>query len=104
MYRFISLLLITATFVLLNSCGLSDDAVAKVGDLEISAEDFKLNLGRRFKGLSNFSSVDSAAKRSMLDQIIDRELKVNAALDLDLDEDPVYQSDLKNIERTVLIN
>jgi len=104
MYRFFAVLLISVSFVLLSSCGLSDDTVAKVGDIKISADDFKLNLASRYKGLSNYTSVDSAAKRTMLNQIIDRELKVNAALDLDLDEDPDFIKEMKNAERNVLLN
>ncbi len=72
----------------LVSCGMSPDTVAEVGDLKITQEEYKDVLSRRFPKLKEFTTVDLKEKRVVLNQLINGVLKINAALDAGLDEDP----------------
>ncbi len=70
------------------SCGMGPDTVAEVGDLKITQEEYKDVLSRRFPKLKEFTTVDMKEKRVVLNQLINGVLKINAALDAGLDEDP----------------
>jgi parvulin-like peptidyl-prolyl isomerase len=104
MYRlFVALMLIVAA-VYMNGCGISDDAVAKVGGSEIKVDQFKTELGRRFRGKTSFADVDSTQKMTILNRMILTQLKVNAAYDLNLDEDESLQNELDDQKGRLLGN
>ncbi len=104
MYRIISILLIIAAFSLMSSCGISEDTVAKVGSSKITAEQFKQNLLKKHPNKTSFTSVDSTAKISILKQMINQELKANAARALDLDETEEYLNDMRSKEGRIIGN
>ena len=78
MYKiFIAILLFTFA-LFLNNCGLSEDTVAKVGNQEIKAEEFKSELKKQFPDKENFADVDSSLKMHLLKQMIDKKRKLAA--------------------------
>ena len=87
MYKiFIAILLFTFA-LFLNNCGLSEDTVAKVGNQEIKAEEFKSELKKQFPDKENFADVDSSLKMRLLKQMIDKKRKLAAAYDMGIDKD-----------------
>ncbi len=86
MHKLLIVVSLLITALLLNHCGLSEDTVAKVGSEKITVEEFKTQLQSRYPGKENFTDIDSTRKMAALNQMIDRTLKVNAAYDMNLDE------------------
>lgn len=82
-----------ASFVLLIhlGCGKKADVVARVENLNITTEEFRLVLVNQFntKDLSTISIED---KRKALDQLIDKRMKYLAAVDLGLNQDEEFRS------------
>lgn len=85
-------ILLTLGLFYLSGCGLSDDTVAEVGGHKITKEDFVQQIKKMYPGRSK---IDSVAKKSVLDRMIDQELKVSAALEDGLDKDPQFLSDVR---------
>jgi len=104
MYRIISVLLIAVVFTLMSSCSLSEETVATVGGVKITAEQFKQKLKKRHPNQTSFTSVDSTTKISMLNQMITEQLKANAAKDLNLDETEDYLSEMRAKEGRIIGN
>ncbi len=104
MYRLFIVLMLIVAAVYMNGCGISDDAVAKVGGNEIKVDQFKAELGKRFRGKTSFADVDSAQKMTLLNRMILTQLKVNAAYDLGLDEDESLKSELDDQKGKLLGN
>ena len=102
MYRIISVLIIAAVFTFMSSCSLSEDTVASVGDAKITVEQFKQKLKKRNPSQTSFTSVDSSAKISVLNQMITAQLKANAAKDLNLDETEDYKSHMRSREGQII--
>jgi len=102
MYRIISVLIIAAVFTFMSSCSLSEDTVASVGDAKITVEQFKQKLKKRNPSQTSFTSVDSSAKISVLNQMITEQLKANAAKDLNLDETEDYKSHMRSREGQII--
>jgi len=96
--------LMVSGLLYLAGCGMSDDTVATVGGTKISANAFKQTLSRRYSKKDSYASVDSAAKMTMLNNMIERELKANAGHDMGLDSDPSFQGEYKAQEARVLGN
>jgi parvulin-like peptidyl-prolyl isomerase len=96
MFRFIVLLIVLLGLVLINGCGLSDDTVAKVGGSKITVDEFKFQLGKRYPGKGTFTNVDSVTKISMINRLVNIKMKVNAALELGLDNEAAFKTELKN--------
>jgi len=88
----------------LNSCGLSDDTVAKVGSASISAEVFKQNLSRRFGPKDSYAEVDSAVKMSLLNKMIMNKMKALDGEKLGLEDDESYLSEIKMLKSRMLSN
>ena len=100
----IAIFMLSLITIYLTSCGLSEDTVAKVGSIEISKDEFQKEILARYPGKTDASGLDSTAKYSVLNQIIERKLKLNDAYDLDLDEDPTIQKALQDQKERGLMN
>jgi len=96
--------LFVAGLLYFSGCGPSQDTVATVGSSKITKKDFKEFLKKRFPGRTSFASVDSSTKRRILDQLIQEELKVNAAYDMGLDKDEEFISQMHLQEGSILGN
>ena len=77
--------------ILWNSCGMSDDAIGKVGKFEISKNEFMEELQRRFQNRLSTTVIDSATKMNVLKPIVLNKQKLNDAYALDLDDDEEIQ-------------
>jgi len=71
----------------------SADEVARVDDIKITAEDFKDALEKQFSKKENYSELDIKQKLTVLDQMLLRKLKLKAAYEAGLDEDPEFKQD-----------
>jgi parvulin-like peptidyl-prolyl isomerase len=87
---------------LLIQCGLDSDSVATIGNSKITADEFRELLKNRFPGEKDFNNIDSKKKNDLLNQVIQKKLKVNAALDNDLDEDPEISKAINKQEENLL--
>lgn len=104
MRKFFITALLAAGLIYLTGCGLSDDTVAVVGGTTITKEAFKQALSRRYSKKDSYASVDSSAKMAILNNLIERELKANAAHDMGLDDDPGFKGEFKAQEARILGN
>jgi parvulin-like peptidyl-prolyl isomerase len=76
------------------NCGSRPDAVAKVGTEVITMDEFKDVLKEQYRGQS-YDKISMENKKKTLDELIDGRLKILKARELNLDEDPALQADLK---------
>ena len=104
MYKIFTVILLLTTLIFLNNCGLSDDTVAKVGNQEIKVDEYVSALSTRFPGNDNFTNVDSAAKRQILNQMIENKRKLAAAYDMGLDEDEQVLETVNSQEEQAIFN
>ncbi len=81
-------LIVFIALLVLAGCGEKKEGVARVGDLVVSADEFRAALKLQFPTQGDFKSVESDRKRKVLDKLIEKKLKVNAAYDLGLENDP----------------
>lgn len=102
MQKLVLMISLVVALFYVSSCSLSEDTVAKVGNKTITADIYKQHLARRFSQKESYTTVDSAAKYAVLDHIILNELKAQAAKDMDLDQDPEFQAELKNQKSRVM--
>jgi parvulin-like peptidyl-prolyl isomerase len=91
----VKLLAILAIIALAACQKLSDNTVAKVGRFEITADDYKNQLSRRFGQKESYAEVDSAVKRDILNRMIEEKLYLNEAYDRGLNNAPEIKDELK---------
>ena len=102
MYKLITFIIFATILVYISGCGLSDDTVAKVGSKEIKASDFTKELQKRFPGKESFADVDSAAKMQVLNNMTKQMQKLQAAYDMNLDQDPDVENEINGqLERLI---
>jgi len=97
-----SMIIITISVILFIQCGPDSDTVATVGSLEITVDEYTKMLKQRYPQMENFKNIDEKKKRDILDQAIQKKLKFNAALDIDLDEDPEIVETVRKQEENLL--
>ena len=98
----IILIIIISSLLLFIQCGINSDTVATIGNSEISVEEFKEILKSRYPNESDLSKIELEKKKEVLDQTIQKLLKVNAALDINLDEDPEIAEAIRKQEENLL--
>ncbi len=85
-----------AVLILINSCGMDDTTVAKVGDLKITRSEFESRLNQRGRNAQKADATrDSVRKATLLNRMIEEKLKINAAYDMNLDEDEKILGSMK---------
>ena len=104
MRKFLLFTFLVSGLLYMSGCGLSDNTVAKVDGTEISAEIFKQQLSRRYGQKDSFADVDSAAKMTMLNNLILNELKASAGRDLGLDKEAEFITENKMMKSRILGN
>ena len=80
-----SILVISAALILIQCEKKQEDVVVKVGSLAITSQDVIDLLKRKYPNQNNFTDLDFAQKKELLDPLITKKLKVNAAYDLNLE-------------------
>ena len=90
----ISFLVISAAIIFVQCEKKQEDMVVKVGSLAITNQDVIEILKRKYPNQYNFTDLDIARKKELLEPLITKKLKVNAAYDLNLDEDKDLQTKL----------
>lgn len=104
MKKFVSLFSLIAAIYFISGCGLSEDTVAKVGDIKISVQDFKHELSKSFPNRDSYAEVDSATKRLTLNRMINQALKVNDAFELGLEDRADFKNEVENQKARLLGN
>ncbi len=104
MRKVLSLLMLAILAVYFSGCGLSEDTVAKVGNQKITVEEFKKELAKRYPNKESFTDVDSSAKYSVLNRMIDSKRKLAAAYDQGLDNDEKVLLDVRHQKEKMLMN
>ena len=83
----------------------SAQVVARVGDTEISVEEYEDRArSLRRSGYKHLQSMNMGAKQQLLDGIIAQELLVLEGYRQGVDDDPVIAADLARHERRALMN
>ncbi len=96
---------IAAMIVMLGACQkLSDNTVAKVGKFDISVDDFKEELAKRFTKKESYADVDSTMKMEVLDRMIQNDLFLNKAYDEGLNHDPQIKEEFEKRKESVIGN
>ena len=96
------LIIFISSILLFVHCGVDSDTVATVGNSKVSVEEFKEILRTRYPNETDFSKIEMEKKKELLDQTIQKLLKVNAALDINLDEDPEIVEAISKQEENLL--
>jgi len=104
MYRISITILLMIMAIYLNSCGLSEDTVAKVGSLEINKDEYTAELKKRYPGKTSFTEIDSSSKYSVLDRLVNVKRKLNNAYDLDFDENESVLKEVKTQSDKIIMN
>lgn len=86
----------------LFQCGTDSNTVATVGNYKISVDEFKEILKGRYPSESDLSKIDLKKKTDLLNQTIQKKLKVNAAFDMNLEEDPEIVDGIRKQEENLL--
>jgi len=94
--------ILTISVVLFVQCGPDSDTVATIGDLEISVDEYKEMLKQRYPKIPDLKDIDEKRKKEILDQAIQKKLKYNAALEMNLDEDPEIVETIRKQEENLL--
>ena len=97
-----SLIIFTFSIVLFVQCGPDSDTIATIGNLEISIDEYTEMLKQRYPKISNLKDIDQKRKKEILDQAIQKKLKFNAAMDINLDEDPEIVDTINKQEENLL--
>jgi parvulin-like peptidyl-prolyl isomerase len=98
---FILIIFISSTLLFIQ-CGMDSKTVATVGNLKVSVDEFKEILKTRYPTETDFSKIEMKKKKEVLNQTIQKLLKVNAALDINLDEDPEIVDAIRKQEENLL--
>lgn len=80
-------LLIALATILIFSCGSDTVEIASVGDLTITNSDLTDILKSRYPKEKDFKNIDIQKKKDLLDQLVNKKLKVQAALELGMESD-----------------
>ncbi len=99
---FVKLLLVTLSIIFLISCGKDKDVIATVGDLSITEAELIAQLKTRYPNEKDYKSIDAQKKKDILDQIINKKLKVQAALDLGIEKDEEIVKAIQKQEENLL--
>ncbi len=99
---FIKLTLLVLIVVLAGCQKISDDTVAKVGKFEITVDDYKNELSKRFSNKESYADVDSSLKMDILNRMIEEKLFLNEAYDQDINEDPVIMGEYKKRKEGII--
>lgn len=90
--------------LLINSCSSGPDSVASVGKLQITTDELKNQLSRRFPDKENYQDVAISEKNQMLDQMILRKLRLNEAYEQGIDKDKTLVNDYEKRKGQMLSN
>lgn len=90
------------SIMLLSQCSLDSDKVATVGNSDITVDDFKEMLKNRYPNVEDLNSIELKKKKEVLTQAIQKKLKVLAALDMNLEDDPEILAGIKKQEENLL--
>ena len=104
MRKVLSLIVFAILMVYISGCGLSEDTVAKVGNQKITVEEFKKELAKRYPNRESYTDVDSSAKYSLLNRMIDSKRKLAAAYDQGLDNDDIVLLEVRRQKEKMLMN
>ncbi len=91
-----SVLVILTTTSFIHCGKKQEDVVVKVGSLSITSKDVVDLLKRKYPNKDNFIDLDIARKKELLEPLIVTKLRVNAAYDLNLEENEELQKKLAN--------
>ncbi|MCB0282241.1 MAG: peptidylprolyl isomerase [Calditrichae bacterium] len=94
----------TLAILIINSCSTGPDSVATVGNLQVTADELKSQLSRRFPDKENYQDVAITEKNQMLDQLILRKLRLNEAYEQGIDKDNTIVNDYEKRKGQMLSN
>jgi len=101
---FIKLSIIGMIIALAACQKLSDDTVAKVGKFDISVDDYKAELAKRFTKKDSYADVDSSMKMDVLNRMIEEKLYLNEAYDKDINDDPAIKDEYEKRKESIIGN
>ncbi len=101
---FVKYALVIVLSVFYFHCGPDAETVATVGSLKVTKDELRSDLKRRYPKQADLNAIDAAKKKEVLDKIILKKLKINAAYDMGLDQDPDLLNQLQAREQNMLGN
>lgn len=93
--QWIAGILFVTLMIFLAGCGRQSDVVAKIGDEKIKIDEFKEALTRKYPS-KDFNDISLEEKKQVVQELIDRRLKILKARALELDQDPEFVAEMKN--------
>ncbi len=85
-------------------CGTKEETVATVGNLDITKSQFMKEMIRYHGEKPNYQDVDLERKKTILNTMIKRKLKLLEAYDADLDDDKEIVNSIETYRKRIIIN
>ena len=105
MKKFLSLLLAVIVLALyLAYCGTKEEVVATVGKLDITKSQFVKEMIRYHGEKPNYQDIDLDRKKTILNTMIKKKLKLLEAYDTDLDHDKEIVNSIESYRKRIIIN
>jgi peptidyl-prolyl cis-trans isomerase C len=102
--RYIYILIVVVVFsLLIYHCSKGESIIAQVGDQQILKSEYIALLQRHFPRQENYQNVDANRKKEILEELISKKLKINAAYELGLNKNEEFITAI-NRYRESLIN
>ena len=86
------LVLLFSVMILITQCGTEDETIVEVGSLSIQRSEILSVLKKKYPKQTVFKDVDLSIKKDLIEPLITKKLRINAAYDMDLGNDPVFLS------------
>ena len=90
--------------ILIQCTSQSEDVIVTVGELSITDDQAYKTLKSSFPKNENYRDIELSKKMELLDPLIVKKLRVNAAYDLGLDKNPKFQRQLEDFKMKTLGN
>ena len=87
---------------LFYGCQTSPDEIAQVGELVISVDELRSALRDRYPHMVDFENLAQDKKLDVLNYLIERKLKLNAAYEQALDKEPEIRDNIQNYESKLI--
>ncbi len=95
-------LLSVCLLILFYACQTTTDEIARVGELVVSVDELKSALSDRYPHMDGFMNLAQEKKLEVLNNLIKRKLKLNAAYEQELDKEQAIIEEVRNYERKLI--
>ncbi len=91
MLKHLRIMLVMITVLIFAwQCGTEDETIVDVGSLSIKKSEILSILKKKYPKQTDFSDVDLSIKKDLIEPLIAKKLRINAAYDLELDKEKAF--------------